>query len=330
MPITGARVAAIIPNFNGKEMLGRCLASLQAQVPALAEIVVVDNGSCDGSCDMIRADFPGIKLIALDTNTGFAAANNVAASSTDCEFLLLVNNDCVAQEGWLAALLGAMGDDVGAVTSSMRNVKDRTLLDSAGGAIDDMGFSWDRGLGQPASHFTSREEVLFPCGGATLLRRSALEEPSAIFWDRLFMYLEDVDLGMRLWSRGWKVVFEPSAITLHEHSATGSRFPVMKETACVRNRLLVLRRHLPAKKLSRLMPLLVLWQVFWACSALIRFRLVVFRAVVAGTFQGLLGGPVEKYSRPTADKLIKRFSASRAKRFPKLQMAAIARRLLAD
>jgi hypothetical protein len=330
MPDTQARIAAIIPNFNGKEMLGRCLVSLRAQVPAPTEIVVVDNGSSDGSCDMVRADFPDVKLIALDTNTGFAAANNMAAGNTDCEFLLLVNNDCVAQPGWLAALLEAMGDDVGAVTSSMRNVKDTSLLDSAGGVIDDMGFSWDRGLGQPAANFTAREEVLFPCGGATLLRRSALEEPSTIFWDRLFMYLEDVDLGIRLWSRGWRVLFEPSAVTLHEHSATGSRYPVMKETACVRNRLLVLRRHLPSRKLSRLMPLLVLWQVFWACSALLRLRLVVFRAVVAGTFQGLLGGPVDKYPRPMADKLIQRFSTSRAKSFPKLQMARKARSMLAD
>ena len=328
MPDFGARIAAIIPNFNGRDMLGRCLESLQAQVPAPAEIIVVDNGSNDGSCDMVKSRFPSVKLIALDRNTGFATANNTAAAATDCEFLLLVNNDCIAQEGWLAALVASMDDRTGAVTSSMRNVHDRALLDSAGGAIDDMGFSWDRGQGRPASDFQERSEVLFPCGGATLLRRSALEEPSTVFWDRLFMYLEDVDLGMRLWTRGWKVVYEPGAITLHEHSATGSKFPYLKEKACVRNRLLVMRRHVPSSKLAKLMPLIVLWQILWACSAAFRLRPVIFRAVVVGTFQGLFARSVGKYPGAAGDGLIKRFAVSRDGGFPKAQLAGLARKLL--
>jgi GT2 family glycosyltransferase len=212
----------------------------------------------------------------------------------------------------------------------MRNVQDLALLDSAGGAVDDMGFSWDRGRYRPAAEFADRAEVLFPCGGATLLRRSALEEPSTIFWEKLFMYLEDVDLGMRLWTRGWRVIYEPGAITLHEHSATGSRFPFLKETACVRNRLLVMRRHVPARKLARLMPLMILWQILWACSAIIRLRPVVFRAVVVGTIQGLFAGHIEKYPKAMGDKLIQRFAVPRSRRFPKLQMARLAKRLLVD
>lgn len=329
MPISDMRVAAIIPNLNGREMLGRCLKSLQAQVPAPTEIIVVDNGSRDGSCDMVRTSFPEVRLISLDTNTGFTAANNIAAGRTDCEYLLLVNNDCVAQDGWLAALLGTMGEGIGAVTSSMRNVHDQSLLDSAGGAVDDIGFSWDRGLGQPASLFAERAEVLFPCGGATLLRRAALEDGKTIFWERLFIYVDDVDLGFRLWSRGWRVLFEPAALIRHEHSATCARSPILKETRCVRNRLLVLRRHIPSRKLSRLMPLLILWQVLWACSALLRLRPVIFRAVVVGTLQGLLARSVEKYPQAQGDKLILRFAASRATGFPKLQMARRARSILA-
>lgn len=324
------RVAAIVPNYNGMAMLDRCLASLEAQDPGFDEIIVVDNGSTDGSTGMVRTNHPGVRIIEMGWNSGFSRANNAAASATGCELLVLVNNDCVASPGWLRALLGALEDDVGAVTSSMRNIRDPGILDSAGGTLNNLGFAWDIGRGMPASRFAARVDTAFPCGGAMLLRRSALEEGMTLFWDRIFIYGEDVDLGYRLWSRGWRVVYEPQAVIRHEHRATCSRTPLASEVRCIRNRLMVLRRHLPRRKMARMLPLIIVWHALWAVSVLVRLRPRTFLAVTAGTACGLLAGGVERYPWASGDTFILRFAEKPSGGFPKEIMERIARRLLSD
>jgi GT2 family glycosyltransferase len=321
------RIAAIVPNYDGIAMLGSCLDSLEAQDRPFDEIIVVDNGSTDGSAGMVRERHPGVRLIEMGWNSGFVKANNTAAASTDCGLLVLVNNDCIASPGWLSGLLGALGDDVGSVTSSMRNISDTGVLDSAGGAVNLLGFAWDIGRGLPASMFDRRAEVAFPCGGAMMIRRAALEDPDTIFWDRIFIYGEDVELGFRLWNRGWRVVYEPSAVVRHVHRATCSRAPLTREIRCIRNRLIVLRRHLPPRKLARIMPVIVLWQVLWALSSLARFRFGVFRAVVEGTARGL-AGRVERYPGADGHRVILRFAGEPAGGFPKAPLERMARRAL--
>jgi len=328
MPEPSPRVAAIVPNYNGREMLRECLDSLMAQDHLPDEIIVVDNGSADGSVDMLRSDYPGVRVIALERNMGFSVANNIASRQTGCDLLLLVNNDCIAPPEWTSVLLGALEDDVAAVASSMRSVRDMGILDSAGGEIDDMAFIGDRGHGRPACEFDRRTEVLFPCGGAALIRRAALEDGATIFWEKLFIYGEDGELGVRLWSRGWRVVYEPKAVILHKHSATCSRAPLLKETRCVRNRIMLIRRHMPRRKFARYMMIVLLWQLLWAFSSLARLRLTVFRGIVTGTLQGLFECGVERFPDSAFDKLILRFAEKQAKGFPRPQLAAAARRLL--
>ncbi len=306
---SGPAVSVIVPNYEGRELLARCLPSILSQEPAPAEVIVVDNGSTDGSQLMVSRDFPSVTLVSLDSNLGFAKANNIGSSRASSPFLALVNNDCVAKPGWLAALTGAMqasGGRAGAVTSSMRNVRDCDLMDSAGGEVDLLGFARDRGAGRSAGEYGSPCEVPFPCAGACLIRREALEDGRTIFWERLVFYMEDVDLGFRMCAGGWKVLYEPDAVILHEHSATGARDPLGKEIKCVRNRLLVLRRHMPAGLLARMLPLILSYQAAWILSSAASLRTRQVRALLAGTWTGLTW-PVERHPHPCGHVLLTRF-----------------------
>jgi len=288
-------VSVIVPNLNGIEMLRNCLVSLLDHDRVPDQIVVVDNGSSDGSPGIIETEFPGVKLISLEHNTGFTGANNAGLKVATGEFLVLLNNDCVVESGWLGALLVRMEDpSIAAITSSMRNIEDMGIMDSAGGEIDWMGFSRDIGKGEPASDHASPRDVSFPCGGAVMIRRSALPDASRLFWEELFIYQEDLDLGLELLRTGWKIVYEPRAMVRHVHSATTGRGSFFKEYLCSRNRLLVLRKHFDRETFRKLLPHIVLWQKMWIMLSLLRGRFTLARAVFKGTLDGLRM-PVESF-----------------------------------
>jgi len=189
--VTGVqmKVSIIVPNYNGMNILRKCLVSLLQHDRKPDQIVVVDNGSSDNSVGTIKRDFPQVTLVALKANTGFTGANNAGLKVATGDMLVLLNNDCIVEPNWLNALLQRMENpSVAAASSSMRDINDTSIIDSAGGEIDWMGFSADAGRGEPASCFTEPKELPFPCGGAVMIRREALPDPYSIFWNDLFIY----------------------------------------------------------------------------------------------------------------------------------------------
>jgi len=290
-------------------MIRRCLDSIVSQDPPPDRVIVVDNGSEDGSDGLVEEHFPEAVLMRQGENTGFAAGNNAGLRKAGGDLVVLVNNDCVAEAGWLASLTRTMSDGTaGAVTSSMRNIADLSLMDSAGGAVDWLGFSWDMGKGRPASDFPVRAEVAFPCGGAVMVRRSALPDPDRLFDDTLFIYQEDVELGLQLNRLGRKVVYDPGAVIRHVHSATTVRGSYFKEFLCNRNRFLILRRQFHPEVFARMRPALLGWQVLWMAASLARGRFTLYRALRNGTRDGMrmpvgwqdIGRPVEDVFREFA------------------------------
>lgn len=282
------KITVIVPNYNGISMLKNCLNSLLSHDRKPDQIVVVDNGSTDGSAGEVRSGYPSVTLVPLDSNTGFTGANNAGLNASEGDLVVLLNNDCIVEPGWLKNLELRMEDrSVAAVTSSMRNIADLNIMDSAGGEIDWMCFSRDIGKGMSAGQFTSPMELPFPCGGAVMIRRSALPDQSTLFWDRLFIYQEDLDLGFELLRTGWKVVYEPRAVVRHMHSATTGRGSFFKEHLCIRNRLLVMRKHFDRDTFTDLLPVIRKWQNLWAARSLLRGRLTLTKAVLRGTSDGL-------------------------------------------
>lgn len=217
------KVSVIVVNWNGEQFLERCLIALMNQTLTPHEIIVVDNASSDNSLDIARR-FPAVRLIALDGNTGFSRANNLAitAASAKSEWIALINPDAFAESGWLAALMAAADANPGfdVFGSKLINANCPALLDGAGDAYHISGLVWRMGHGTALPACTEgAHETFSPCAGAALYRRSALHEIGG-FDEDYFCYVEDVDLGFRLRLAGYRCLYVPQSIAHHVGSGT--------------------------------------------------------------------------------------------------------------
>ena len=222
-----AKVAVIIVNHNGGELLLRCLRAIARQTLAPHRVYVVDNASQDGSVDSIARDFPAVSLIKLDKNIGFSAANNLAVRRIeDCEWVALLNPDAFPEPAWLECLTAAAAEhpEYDFFGSRMLMADEPDRLDGVGDAYHFSGFVWREGHGAPAAGlFLEAREIFSPCAAAALYRRDVFLEADG-FDEDFFCYLEDVDLGFRLRLRGHRCLYVPAAIVQHTGSAlTGRR-----------------------------------------------------------------------------------------------------------
>jgi GT2 family glycosyltransferase len=215
-------VAVLVVNWNGGDLLGRCLESLEHQRLRPQHIVVVDNGSTDDS--LLRAErfLRHVELIRLAGNVGFARANNIGAQAA-CRFdaLALLNPDAFAEPGWLEALVGAAKREpsAAAFASQMRLASAQDHLDGVGDSYHVSGRAWRNGHGAPSADWAAADvEVFAPCAAAALYRREPFEEIGG-FDEQYFCYFEDVDLGFRLRLRGYRCLYVHSAVVQHVSSA---------------------------------------------------------------------------------------------------------------
>lgn len=227
------RVVVVILNWNGRQYLEPCLRSVFGQEYQDLAVVLVDNGSTDGSLALVRTHFPQVHIIENKENQGFAAANNQAIRASASELVATLNNDTEVDPGWLGALVRAMETDprVGMCASKMLAADRREMLESAGIAVDRAGIAWGVAGGNADLDEAIPRSVFGPCAGAALYRRAMLED-IGLFDEDFFAYLEDVDLAWRAQWAAWKCLYVPEAVVYHVHSATG------KEGSCFKNRLL--------------------------------------------------------------------------------------------
>jgi GT2 family glycosyltransferase len=259
----GPLVAVVIPNWNGRHLLNRCLRTLQAQTLQDVQIVVVDNGSTDGSVDWIALHFPTVHIIANPTNQGFAAAINQGIRATNTPFVATLNNDTQPDPTWLAALLEAVQPypRVGMGASKMLFAHRPHLINSTGIAIDRAGIAWDRRGGEPDTHPDPHPTDVFgPCAGAALYRRAMLDQ-IGLFDPDFFAYLEDVDLAWRAQRAGWRCLYVPTARVLHHHSATGVEGSPFKSFHLGRNKVWLLLKNYPLPAGLPYLPLVVLYDL---------------------------------------------------------------------
>jgi GT2 family glycosyltransferase len=215
-------VSVVVVNWNGAAVLPRCLDALAAQTRRDFELLVVDNASSDGSADGLEARYPEARVIRLESNVGFAAANNLAARAACGKWLALVNNDAFLDANWLKAMVAA-AEARPAFTcfaSRMLQADDASRLDGAGDAYHFSGLVWRRGHGQPADQVALEEaEVFSPCGAAAFYLRQAFLDTGG-FDEDFFAYAEDVDLGFRLRLLGHRCLYVPAAVAHHVGSAS--------------------------------------------------------------------------------------------------------------
>jgi hypothetical protein len=206
-----------IPNVNGGERLLRALESLAAQtVPA--RTVVVDNGSRDGSPALVRARFPDVEVIELGANLGFGRAVNEAVRRVPGDPVVFVNNDCVCDERMMEALLAQAGGGA-SVAGVLLDGSDRDRIECAGVEVDVTLLSLEYLQGQPSGAAAGTPPPLGPSGGCALYPLEAFTEVGG-FDERIFAYLEDVDLALRLAAAGHPARLAADGRAVHAHSAT--------------------------------------------------------------------------------------------------------------
>jgi GT2 family glycosyltransferase len=215
-------VSVVVLNFNGRDWLSACLGALAAQRGAPPfETILIDNASTDGSPDLVRASWPGVRVAANATNAGFAAGNNAGARLARGVWIAFLNNDTVAEPDWLGRLHAeaAAHPECALVTSRLVFLHDPSIIDSAGDGYLRAGGAFKHGHGAPAAGFASSREVFGACGGAFMIRRTAFDALGG-FDPRFFMNYEDVDLSYRARLAGLRTWYAASAIVRHAGSGS--------------------------------------------------------------------------------------------------------------
>lgn len=253
---TTGRVAVIIVNYNAGDLLRRCLAALAAQTLRPHRVLVMDNGSHDGSVAACEAGFPQMEFHRLNANLGFARANNVAVDRVlDCEWVALLNPDAFPDPHWLEAFREAAvrHPDTDAFASCMLSAE-ADKIDGVGDCYRTDGVAWPKFQGKSVTQVpVSVQEVFAACAGAGFYRRRVFVDAGG-FNERYFCYHEDVDLGFRLRLLGHQCRFVPRATVRHMGSAItgkGSDFSIYHAH---RNMVWTFVRNMPGAHLWRHLP----------------------------------------------------------------------------
>jgi GT2 family glycosyltransferase/glycosyltransferase involved in cell wall biosynthesis len=283
------RVSAIVVNYRQPEITRRCLEALREDLTRLGEpweIVVVDNGSGDAPFDGWAEAAPEAQVIALPDNLGFAGGAVAGIRRSSGEWIALINNDVLVERGAIGAMLaaGESANDVGSVAAQMRFAHDPGVINSAGIAVDRLGVTRDRLLGEPVS--ASEEEpvdVFGASGGAALHRRRMLEEVGGI--DPSFFFgLEDADLAWRARMAGWRCVYAPAAVVHHDHGATGAHGSDLKYVHVGLNRVRTLAKNASLRQLLLYGPAIVAYDAAYVAYAAVGDRTL---APLRGRLRGL-------------------------------------------
>ncbi len=244
-------VSVVVVNWNGQDVLPGCLTSLAAQTFADFEVIVVDNGSTDGSLALLNSSPLPIRLIRNTENKGFCGANNQGIDSARGKFVALLNNDAEADLGWLAALVDAIGQGdgppCGMVASKILLFDDRTRIDKVGHLIYPDGQNRGRGSGElDVGQYDVTEETLWPDGCAALYSVAMLRQIGG-FDEDFFAYADDAELGLRGRIAGWGAVYAPRAVVYHHGGATLGRYSARRLFLIERNRIWLVAKLFPLR-----------------------------------------------------------------------------------
>jgi GT2 family glycosyltransferase len=293
--------SVVIPNWNGAEHLPICLDALRAQTYPHLEVILVDNGSTDGSQALVAERYPEVKLLALDQNLGLTGGNNAGFQAARGAILISLNNDTEADPRFVEALVAALQEhpEAGMAAAKMLLFDQRDRIHSAGDGYGVDGIPFNRGVWQrDVGQFDQAGWIFGGCGGAVAYRREMFNDlgsfgpgqaQDAPFDESFFMYCEDVDLNWQSQLAGWKCWYTPEAVVYHKLSATGGGLIASYYTG--RNTLWVIAKDVPGSLLRKywLRILRAQWDI--TREALRAWRGEAARARLKGQMAGLLGWP---------------------------------------
>lgn len=285
-------ITVIIPNWNGKHFLKKCIESLLNQTLTNFRIIVVDNGSTDDSVFFLHDTFPEVHCISLPENKGFSYAVNRGIEQAETPYILLLNNDIEVPPDCFAELIDAVKklEEFDFFALKMINYHNRDLIDGAGDGILRGGVGYRYGTMEQDSELYNRGRQVFgACAGAALYTKDFFDTVG-LFDEDFFAYLEDVDLNLRANCLGLRCYYIPQACVYHIGSATtGSKINAMTISLSTKNNLNVLVKNYPISLFLRFLPVICVYQFFWLLFVCKKLKLLSY---LRGILSGLLQIPV--------------------------------------
>lgn len=255
------QTAVVILNYNGARMLRRFLPSVIKYSPE-ASIYVADNGSSDESCDVVRNEFPAVKLMVLDHNYGFAEGYNRALAQVDEEYAVLLNSDVEVTRGWLSPMTQFLDSnpEVAACQPKLLSFKQKDFFEyagAAGGFIDKWGYTFCRGrifntVERDSGQYDDTTDVFWATGAALMIRNEVYKNNGGLD-GRFFAHMEEIDLCWRLRSRGYRIACVPQSHVYHVGGATLKKENPQKTYLNFRNNLLMIYKNAPDCQLKKIM-----------------------------------------------------------------------------
>ena len=278
-------VSVIIPNFNGIAFLDSVLGRLEGQTLKNFEVILGDNGSADGSCSFVSANYPWVHIIELPDNFGFCRAVNEGIKAAKAPYVLLLNNDTEVKEDFVEQMLLAIRRHKNAFSCAARMVQyhDRDKLDDAGNYYCALGWSFARGKGKNIDLYQKEEKIFSACGGAAIYRKKIMEK-IGYFDEEHFAYLEDTDIGYRARIYGYENWYAPDAVVYHVGSGTsGSRYNHFKTRYSSRNNIYLIYKNMPLLQIILNLP-------FLAAGFLIKFLFFALKGMGKEYLAGIKNG----------------------------------------
>ena len=278
--------SVVIVTWNGRDHLESALPAVVGQKGVRHEVILVDNGSTDGTVEWVHAKFPSVRVIGLAHNTGFAGGNNRGFEAAIASLIATINNDAIPEPYWLSQLVTAarVHPKVGMFASQMVHAHNPKVVNSAGISIDPLGISWDRSAGKTIGGDTNGR-VFGASAGAALYRRELLKVLGG-FDERFFAYLEDVDLAWRARWLGGEAWYVSAARVSHAHSSTWQEDSPLKTFHLGRNKVWLIAKNYPLGPLLCVLPLIVAYDIASLPITIMRQHSL---AAVRGRLAGIAG-----------------------------------------
>ena len=288
-------VSVIIPNYNGKEYLKKCIDSLVKQDNTNFEIIIVDDFSNDDSFVSVKkyvedsffdeTKFPSFKFKRHNKNYGFCKSVNDGIKMSEGDYVILLNNDTIADSKFVSSLVSAIkkSENIFSVSSMMISMHDRTKIDDSGDLYCILGWAFSPGKDKSINKYNRKEQIFAACGGAAIYRKKVFDE-IGFFDENHFAYLEDIDIGYRAKLYGYKNIYEPKAKVLHLGSATsGSRHNEFKVFLSSRNSIYLIYKNMPLCQI-------IINSPFFICGIVIKILYFARKKLAKKYIEGIIEG----------------------------------------
>lgn len=256
------KIDIVIPNYNGELFLKNCINSILStdNIGYVDNIIIIDNNSQDKSLDSVNSSNAPIIIEKNNENYGFAKAVNQGIKMSTNEYILLLNNDTIVEDGFIHSLIECIrsSNEIFSVSSKMLQYHNLNLIDDAGDFYNILGWARKRGDGKSSNLLTEKKNIFSACAGAALYNRKVFDE-IGYFDENFFAYLEDIDIGYRAQISGYKNIYCPDAIVHHIGSGTsGSKYNEFKVKLSGRNNIYLIYKNMPLLQIIINFPFLIL------------------------------------------------------------------------